>query len=93
MAEPVELLVHIEEPVEGFELRRHTGEPVEMVEHKLVEQWPDRPEDTQSQVLQHILEAEKLELGQQADKQLGDTQVASDIRAAGMPTDNLHLRR
>jgi hypothetical protein len=90
---PAELLGHIEEPAGGVELRRrrrhteeHTGEPAEEAVHKLVELQPDRPARMQVEVLQHILEVE--ELGQQADK-LAGTQVASDMPAVGMQTDNL----
>lgn len=88
---PAELLGHIEEPAGGIELRRrhteeHTGEPAEEAVHKLVELRPDMPARMQVEVLQHILEVE--ELGQQADK-LAGIQVASDMQAVGMQTDNL----
>jgi hypothetical protein len=43
-------------------------------------------------VLQDTLEVEQLAFGKHSDKQLGGTQAASDIRAAGMEADNLHLR-
>jgi hypothetical protein len=88
---PAELLGNIEEPAGGVELQRrhteeHTGEPAEEAVHKLVELRPDSPARMQVEVLQHILEVE--ELGQQADK-LAGTQVASDMQAVGMQTDNL----
>lgn len=77
LAGGVELLGRIEEPAGGVELQRHTEGPAEEAVHRLVERQPGRSARMQLETLQHILEVG--ELGQQADRQLADTQAVSDM--------------